>query len=109
MILLSWNKFLWSLLHFVVVRSDYNKGLVRINLPLKPISISFDLGRLRLVSSSSLVAEGRHNKEEDNQFCLQECWPLLFGHMFSVYLLHVWLCSHPYESLYMFGIEMRKI
>jgi hypothetical protein len=49
MMLLLWNKFLRSLIYFVVVRSDHNKRLVRINLPLKPISIGFDLGRLRLV------------------------------------------------------------
>jgi hypothetical protein len=28
----SWNNFLWSLLRFVVVRSDHNEGLRRINL-----------------------------------------------------------------------------
>jgi hypothetical protein len=39
--LLSWNKFLWTLLRFVMVRSGHNKGLVSINLPLKPILIGF--------------------------------------------------------------------
>jgi hypothetical protein len=53
-----WNKFLRSLLHFVVVRSD----LVRINLPLKPVSIGFELGRLKLVF---LLL--RWQKEEDTK------------------------------------------
>jgi hypothetical protein len=48
-ILSSWNKFLRFVLHFVVLRCDHNEWLVRINLPLKPISIGFELGRLKLV------------------------------------------------------------
>jgi hypothetical protein len=101
MMLLSWNKYLWSLLHFVVVRSDHNEGLVRINLPLKLILIGFELGRLRSVFLHLRwykEEEGKHKKEEDDQFHLQECWSPLFGHMFSVCLLRVCLCGHSYES-----------
>jgi hypothetical protein len=49
MILPSWKFFLQFLVHFVVVRSDHNEWLVRINLSLKPILIGFELGRLRLI------------------------------------------------------------
>jgi hypothetical protein len=49
MMLLLWNKFLSSILYFVMVRSNYNEGIVRINLSLKPISIGFELKRLVLV------------------------------------------------------------
>jgi hypothetical protein len=37
--MLSWNKFLRSLLHFVVARSGHNEGLLRINIPPK---VDFD-------------------------------------------------------------------
>jgi hypothetical protein len=49
MMLLLWNKFVSSILYFVMVRSNYNEGIVRINLSLKPISIGFELKRLVLV------------------------------------------------------------
>jgi hypothetical protein len=90
----SWNKFLRSRLHFVVVRSNHNEGLVRINLHLKPISIGFELGRLRLVFLLLRWEEGRRKKEEDVQFCLHECWLSLFEHKFSVCLFHFDLCDH---------------
>lgn len=38
MMLQLWNIFLWSLLCFVVARSDHDKRLVRINLPLKTVA-----------------------------------------------------------------------
>jgi hypothetical protein len=43
------NKFARSLFHFLVIRSNHDKGLVRINLPFKLISIGFELKRMRLV------------------------------------------------------------
>jgi hypothetical protein len=82
-ILSSWNKFLWFVLHFVVLRCDHNEWLVRINLPLKPISIGFELGRLKLVFLLlrwQKEEEGRHKK--DVQFHLQEYCAPIFEHMF---------------------------
>jgi hypothetical protein len=71
MMLTSWNKFLRSLLLFLVVRSDHNEGLVRINLPLKSISVGFEFGRLRLVFLLlQWQKEERRHKKEDVQFCL---------------------------------------
>jgi hypothetical protein len=64
MMLPSWNKFLRSLPRFVVVRSDHNEGLVRINLPLKSISIGFELGRFRLFF---LLFSGRRMKEDSRK------------------------------------------
>jgi hypothetical protein len=72
MMLPSWNGFLRSLLHLVVVRSGHDEGLVRIDLPLKAILIGFELGRLRFFSSP-MVEERRPKKEENVQFCLQKC------------------------------------
>jgi hypothetical protein len=67
MMLSSWNKFLRSLLYFVVVRPDNNEGLVRINLPLKLISIGFELVRLRLVFL--LLTEVRRRKTQERRRC----------------------------------------
>jgi hypothetical protein len=47
----SWNKFLRSIFYSVVVSPENNKGLVRINLPLKSILIVFELVRLWLFLS----------------------------------------------------------
>jgi hypothetical protein len=50
MILLPWNIFFLSLLHFVVVRCDHDEGLVvRISPPLKPINGIGELGRFRSI------------------------------------------------------------
>lgn len=38
------NNFLLSFFCFVVVRSDHNERLVRINLPHNPITFGFELG-----------------------------------------------------------------
>jgi hypothetical protein len=48
MLSLPWNNCLQSLLCFVVVRSDHDEGLVRISLPLKPIT-GIELERSRSV------------------------------------------------------------
>lgn len=106
-----WNNFLWSLLRFVVVRSDHNERLVRINLPLNPINFGLEVGRfgsISLILRWQKKEEGRHKKEEENyaQFRLYECWPSFLGHIFSACLLTVCLCGHSYEYLYRFGIEI---
>jgi hypothetical protein len=59
------NKFLWSILHVIIVRSDHNKGLGRINLLLKPILIAFELGRLRLI----FLLDG-HMKTQERRFSI---------------------------------------
>jgi hypothetical protein len=48
MMLPPWNNFVWSVLHFDVIRSDHDEGLVRISLPLKPIT-GIELRRFRSV------------------------------------------------------------
>jgi tRNA (Thr-GGU) A37 N-methylase len=48
-----WNNFLQSFLHFIVVRSDYDEGLGRIN------SIS-----IFLILQWQKEERGRHKKEE---------------------------------------------
>jgi len=62
----SWNNFHRFLLRFVVVRSNHDEGLVRINMSLKPINGS-ELGRFRLVFLIlrwQKEEEERHEKEE---------------------------------------------
>ena len=58
----SWNNFLRPLLRFVVIRSNHDEGLVRINLSSKLMSIS--LGSNRLGSVSLLH---RWQKEEEER------------------------------------------
>ena len=59
----SWNNFLWTLLHFVVVRSYYDKGLGRISLPLKQIT-GIELGKS---DQFSFFFGGRRKKKEDTR------------------------------------------
>jgi hypothetical protein len=77
----------------VLVRSDHNEWLVRINLPFKLISIGFELGRLRLVYLLLWwqKEEGRHNKE-DVQFHLRTLVAALWTHVLNLFdeCLPVW-------------------
>ena len=57
------NNFLRSLLHFVVVRSYYDKGLGRISLPLKQIT-GIELGKS---DQFSFFFGGRRKKKEDTR------------------------------------------
>ena len=89
----SCNNFLWSLLRFVVVRSDHNEGLGRIC-------------RLVLLFLQWQKEEfGRHKKEEVSPLRLQECWPPFIGLLFSSLLPGVCLCSLLYEATYRSGVE----
>ena len=87
-----WNNFLRCLLRFVVVRSNHDKGLVRISLPL--VLSWEDLDQF------SLFFGGRRKKNEDtkkkflNSVCrnvgrrsLGIC-PKVFGRMFSCAVIH---------------------
>ena len=58
-----WNNFLRSLLHFVVVRSYYDKGLGRISLPLKQIT-GIESGKS---DQFSFFFGGRRKKKEDTR------------------------------------------
>jgi hypothetical protein len=87
------NNFLWSLLHFVMVRSGHDEGLGRI------IFRSIFLN-LRWQKEEA----GRHKKEV-SQLCLQECWPSFIGHLFLGMLSSVCLCGHPYEASNKLGVE----
>ncbi|KAF8674848.1 hypothetical protein HU200_047979 [Digitaria exilis] len=76
----------------------------------KPTIVGFELGRsgsVFLVLRWQKEEKGRHKKEEEvyPQLCLQECWPPSFGHAFSACLLSVFLCAHPYDSLYRFRVQ----
>jgi hypothetical protein len=69
----SWNNFLRSLLRFVVVRSNHDERLVRICLPLKPIT-SIELWRFR---SIFLILRWQKKKKEDtrkNKFILNSAY-----------------------------------
>jgi hypothetical protein len=94
----SWNNFLWSLLHFIVVRSGHNEGLGRIILR-----------SVFLILRWQKEEQGRHQNEEVSKLRLHEYeyWPSLVGHMFSSLLTSVCLCDHPYyKASYMFGFEI---
>ena len=91
-----WNNFLRSLLRFIVVRSDHDEGLGRINFR-----------SVFLILRWQKEDEGRHQKEEVSQFRLHECWPSFVGYMFSYLLLSVCPCSHPYcKASYRFSFEI---
>ena len=69
MVLLSWNNFLRPLLCFVVVRSNHDEGLVRINLSSKLMSISLGsnrLGSVSLLHRWQKEEEERRKKEEED-------------------------------------------
>ena len=92
----SRNNFLWSLLRFIVVRSDHDEGLGRINFR-----------SVFLILRWQKEDEGRHQKEEVSQFRLHECWPSFVGHLFSGLLLSICLCGYPYcKASYRFGFEI---
>ena len=80
----SWNNFLRSLLHFVVVRSDHNEGLGKISFRSVFLILRWQ------------KEEGRHQKEEVSPLRLQECWSSFVGHMFSGLLSSVYVCGHSY-------------
>nr|TKW17910.1 hypothetical protein SEVIR_5G399800v2 [Setaria viridis] len=97
MMLSSWNNFLQSLLHFVVVRSNHDESLVRIILPLELMLISL-----------GLEEEERYKKEEEDfaRSNLHGCWSPFFERFFSVCLLSVCMCGLLYESFCKFEIEI---
>jgi hypothetical protein len=106
-----WNKFLWPLLRFVVVRSNYGKRLVRINLSPKLMSISLGsdrLGSICLLHRWQNEEEERRKKEEKDcaRSNLHECWSSFFRHLFSACLLNVCLCGLLFDFLHGFGIEI---
>jgi len=80
MMLPPWNNFVWSFLRFVVVRSDHDEGLVRINLPLKPIT-GIELGRSRSVF---LILRWQKEDTRKKKFMLNSVYRnISVGHMFS--------------------------
>ncbi|KAF8682055.1 hypothetical protein HU200_045515 [Digitaria exilis] len=95
----SWNKILRALPRFVVIRSNYDGGPVR----------TLDLVYL-LLRWQKQYGE-RHEKENDAQFRLQECWPPFIGVWYYFWLSCLWrtkatcLCSHPYKLSHRFGIK----
>ncbi|KAG2617469.1 hypothetical protein PVAP13_3NG181301 [Panicum virgatum] len=94
----SWNNFLRSLLLFVVVRSSHNEGLGRIFFK-----------SIFLILRWQKEEKERHQKEEDPQFRLHECWPSFVGHLFSDHLSlpSVSLCGHPhYRTFNKLGFEL---
>ena len=90
----SWNIFLWSLLHFVVVRSDHNEGLGRIGFRTVFLILRWQ------------KEEGKHKKEEVSQLRLQGCWPSFVGRLVSGLLPSVCLSGHPFEASKRFGLKI---
>ena len=97
-----WNKILRVLLRFIVIRSNHDGGPVR------------TLGLVSLLLRWQEQEGGRHEKEDDAQFRLQECWLLFIGLWYYFWLSRIWrtkatcLCSHLYELLHRFRIEFRS-
>ncbi|KAF8720072.1 hypothetical protein HU200_024845 [Digitaria exilis] len=77
MMLPPWNKILRALLCFVVIRSNYDGSPMR----------SLDL--VYLVRWQKQDGE-RHEKEDDGQFLLQECWPPFIGLWRYFWLSRLW-------------------
>jgi hypothetical protein len=88
MVLLPWNNFLWSFLRFVVVRSNYDEGIVRISLLLKPIN-GIELRRFRLVF---LILRGRRKTQERRNLCS------ILQTLAAVRWVFVYMRIHLYES-----------
>jgi hypothetical protein len=90
-----WNKFLQSLLYFVVVMSDHNEGLARINLPQANFDC-FLVWKIEISFSSYLLVKGRRKKTQKRRRSLILSIGMLhvsFGHMFSACSLIVCLGS----------------
>ena len=92
-----WNKFLQSLLRFVVVGSDHDEGLGRILFR-----------SVFLILRWQKEEKGRHTEEEVSQLRLQERWPSV-GHLLSgrkQLLPSICLCGHLYKASNRFGVEI---
>jgi hypothetical protein len=106
MMLPLWNKFIWSLLYFVVVKFDHGKELVRV----KSVPQAYYWYCVWKIQISFSLFFGARRKKEDTrkkfQLRLLECWSSLIGYMFLSLLPSVCLCEHPYDSSYKFGLEI---
>jgi hypothetical protein len=104
----------WLLLNnFPFFQSRPTFLCLRINLPIKPISIGFELRRLRLVFLFSKVTEGRRWRIQERRRCSIFAYKTLGRRSLVTCSQHVcWMCVcaviHGTLFEYMFEIEIWK-